>query len=109
MVVERWEVGMKLPWWRTARSTATRSYVRARATGSTPSEFWSFRSANVAEDTSTETFSCQQAGMLGILSKLYLRIPIRDMLVTLPISLLTQRSNDISEGTQTLVDVLRLL
>ena len=30
------------------------------------------------------------------------------MLVALPISLLTQRGNDISEGTQTLIDVLRL-
>ena len=46
--------------------------------------------------------------MLGILSKLYLRVPIRDVLVTLPISLLAQRGDNISEGTQTLIDVLRL-
>ena len=30
------------------------------------------------------------------------------MLVALPVALLTQRSNNISEGTQTLIDVLRL-
>jgi hypothetical protein len=30
------------------------------------------------------------------------------MLITLPISFLTQRSNNIPKGTQTLVDVLRL-
>ena len=43
-----------------------------------------------------------------IANKAYLRVPVRDMFVTLPISFLTQRSDDISKGTQTLIDVLRL-
>ena len=46
--------------------------------------------------------------MLGIANKGYLRVPVRDMFVALPISFLAQRSNYISKGTQTLVDVLRL-
>ena len=37
----------------------------------------------------------------------YLRVPIRDMFVSLTLTFLTQGSNDISKSTQALVDVLR--
>lgn len=38
----------------------------------------------------------------------YLGVPVRDMFITLPISFLTQRGNNISKCAQTLVDVLCL-
>ena len=76
--------------------------------GSVPSEFSSSRSTNVVRDTLTETFFHQLADVLAISSKGYLGIPVGDMLVTLPISFFTQRSDYISKGTQTLVDILRL-
>jgi hypothetical protein len=50
----------------------------------------------------------QRVGVLAITKQGYLGVPVRDMLVTLPISFLTQRSNNISKSAQTLVDVLRL-
>lgn len=86
----------------------TRSCERIRVTGSAPSRFSSFRSANVARGTSTATVRHQRIGVFAIGNRGYLGVPIRDVLVTLSISFLTQRGDDISKSTQAPVDILRL-
>jgi len=53
-------------------------------------------------------FVISRSVYLAIENKGYLGVPVRDMLITLPIPLLTQRGNNISESTQALVDILRL-
>ena len=50
---------IKVPWWRTAKNTTTRSCGRTAATSSAPSVFSSFSSANVARGMSTVT-ACHQ-------------------------------------------------
>ena len=53
-----------------------------------------------------ERYFHQQAGTVAITMKSHLRVPVRDMLIALPLSLLTQRGNNVPKGTQTLVDIL---
>ena len=68
--------------------------------------FLSFRSANVARDTSARKYFRKWIYVLSVPVMAYLRVPIRNMFVVLPISLLTQRSDDIPKGAQTPVDIL---
>lgn len=51
----------------------------------------------------------QPIGVLVNANRNYLRVPIRNMFIILPVTFFTQGSDDISKGTQALVDVLRLL
>lgn len=44
-------------------------------------------------------FSDQQVGALVIIIEVYLGVPVWDVLIALPFSLLTQRSDNISKGT----------
>jgi hypothetical protein len=55
----------RVPWWRTAKNTMTRSCGRTRATGSAPSVFSSFRSENVARGMSTATVRHQRVCEFG--------------------------------------------
>lgn len=96
------------PWLRISRNTATRSCGRTRGKGSTSSGFLSFRSANFARDTSTRTH-CQQFGVLAITIKVYLGVPVGDVLIALSISFLAQRGNNVPKSTQAFVDILSFL